>query len=69
VIAGDDKFLTRWCVSHGWKTWVQVCRGAELRSTMKDDWTFLKQVSLHRFTSEMKMADVKRGEIAGIEVD
>ncbi|GAA5876667.1 hypothetical protein JCM16303_003620 [Sporobolomyces ruberrimus] len=42
--SGDDKFLTRWCVSHGWKTWVQVCKGAELRSTMKDDWTFLKQV-------------------------
>ncbi|GAA5861204.1 hypothetical protein JCM1840_003114 [Sporobolomyces johnsonii] len=42
--SGDDKFLTRWCVSHGWKTWVQVCKGAELQSTMKADWTFLKQV-------------------------
>ncbi|GAA5909302.1 glycosyltransferase family 2 protein [Sporobolomyces salmoneus] len=42
--SGDDKFLTRWCVSHGWKTWVQVTKGAELKSTMKDDWTFLKQV-------------------------
>ncbi|GAA5996757.1 hypothetical protein JCM11641_007569, partial [Rhodosporidiobolus odoratus] len=42
--SGDDKFLTRWLVSHGWKTYIQVCQGAELKSTMKADWTFLKQV-------------------------
>ncbi|BGP17231.1 hypothetical protein JCM10213_005465 [Rhodosporidiobolus nylandii] len=42
--SGDDKFLTRWLVSHGWRTYIQVCAGAELKSTMKADWTFLKQV-------------------------
>lgn len=42
--SGDDKFLTRWMVSHGWSTYVQCCEGAELESTMKADWTFLKQV-------------------------
>ncbi|KAG6844833.1 hypothetical protein H0H87_003264 [Tephrocybe sp. NHM501043] len=42
--SGDDKFLTRWMVSHGWNTAVQVCREAELLSTMKPNWRFLKQV-------------------------
>lgn len=42
--SGDDKFLTRWLVSHGWSTYVQVCKEAELLSTMKPDWRFLKQV-------------------------
>ncbi|KAF9000427.1 glycosyltransferase family 2 protein [Cyathus striatus] len=34
--SGDDKFLTRWMVSHGWSTY--------LLSTMKPNWRFLKQV-------------------------
>ncbi|KAK9899013.1 glycosyltransferase family 2 protein [Cystobasidium minutum MCA 4210] len=42
--SGDDKFLTRWLVSHGWNTYVQCCPGAELQSTMKPNWRFLKQV-------------------------
>jgi cellulose synthase/poly-beta-1,6-N-acetylglucosamine synthase-like glycosyltransferase len=42
--SGDDKFLTRWMVSHGWKMWAQVCNEAELLSTFKDNWRFLKQV-------------------------
>ncbi|KZT04181.1 glycosyltransferase family 2 protein [Laetiporus sulphureus 93-53] len=42
--SGDDKFLTRWMVSHGWDTYVQCCREAELLSTMKPNWRFLKQV-------------------------
>ena len=42
--SGDDKFLTRWMVSHGWATYVQCCPGAELQSTMKPNWRFLKQV-------------------------
>lgn len=42
--SGDDKFLTRWLVSHGWNTYVQCCSGAELQSTMKPNWRFLKQV-------------------------
>ncbi|GAB5587386.1 hypothetical protein Unana1_02286 [Umbelopsis nana] len=42
--SGDDKFLTRWMVSHGWNTYMQVCSEAELLSTFKTDWRFLKQV-------------------------
>ncbi|KAL0957056.1 hypothetical protein HGRIS_003154 [Hohenbuehelia grisea] len=42
--SGDDKFLTRWMVSHGWSTYAQCCKEAELLSTMKPNWRFLKQV-------------------------
>lgn len=42
--SGDDKFLTRWMMSHGWSTYVQCCKEAELLSTMKPNWRFLKQV-------------------------
>ncbi|KAG0163774.1 hypothetical protein DFQ28_009295 [Apophysomyces sp. BC1034] len=42
--SGDDKFLTRWMVSHGWSTFVQVCPEAELFSTFKNNWRFIKQV-------------------------
>ncbi|KAG0258550.1 hypothetical protein BG011_003217 [Mortierella polycephala] len=42
--SGDDKFLTRWMVYHGWNTYVQICKEAELLSTFKDNWRFLKQV-------------------------
>ncbi|KAI8970699.1 glycosyltransferase like family 2-domain-containing protein [Pilobolus umbonatus] len=42
--SGDDKFLTRWMVSHGWRTYVQICSEAELYSTFKNNWRFLKQV-------------------------
>jgi len=42
--SGDDKFLTRWMVSHGWNTFIQVCPEAELESTFKNNWRFIKQV-------------------------
>ncbi|KAG2174782.1 hypothetical protein INT43_005844 [Umbelopsis isabellina] len=42
--SGDDKYLTRWMVSHGWNTHIQVTPEAELSSTFKDNWHFLKQV-------------------------
>ncbi|KAI9019522.1 glycosyltransferase like family 2-domain-containing protein [Phycomyces nitens] len=42
--SGDDKFLTRWMVTHGWNTFVQVCPEAELYSTFKNNWRFIKQV-------------------------
>lgn len=42
--SGDDKFLTRWMVSHGWNTYIQCCKEAEILSTMKPNWRFLKQV-------------------------
>ncbi|KAG8963026.1 hypothetical protein FRC03_003522 [Tulasnella sp. 419] len=42
--SGDDKFLTRWMVGHGWNTYIQCCPEAELLSTMKPNWRFLLQV-------------------------
>lgn len=42
--SGDDKFLTRWMVFHGWNTYVQICKEAELLSTFKNNWRFVKQV-------------------------
>ncbi|KAJ3162118.1 hypothetical protein HDU86_005816 [Geranomyces michiganensis] len=42
--SGDDKFLTRWCHSHNWRTYIQACPEAELSSTFKDNWRFLKQL-------------------------
>ncbi|KND03817.1 glycosyltransferase family 2 protein [Spizellomyces punctatus DAOM BR117] len=42
--SGDDKFLTRWIHSHNWRTYIQACPEAELSSTFKDNWRFLKQL-------------------------
>ncbi|KAL1925606.1 uncharacterized protein VTP21DRAFT_489 [Calcarisporiella thermophila] len=42
--SGDDKFLTRWMVSHGWNTYIQACPEAELASTFKNNWRFIKQI-------------------------
>ncbi|KAI9314593.1 glycosyltransferase like family 2-domain-containing protein [Dichotomocladium elegans] len=42
--SGDDKFLTRWMCSHGWNTYAQICSEAELDSTFKNNWRFIKQV-------------------------
>jgi cellulose synthase/poly-beta-1,6-N-acetylglucosamine synthase-like glycosyltransferase len=39
--SGDDKFLTRWMVSHGWNTYAQICKEAELYSTFKNNWRFI----------------------------
>ncbi|KAI8846502.1 hypothetical protein BC829DRAFT_445296 [Chytridium lagenaria] len=55
--SGDDKFLTRWMHSHGWKTYIQCCPEAELRSTFKDNWRFLKQ--LLRWTRNTWRSDIK----------
>ncbi|KZF21994.1 glycosyltransferase family 2 protein [Xylona heveae TC161] len=41
--ADDDNFITRWMLSHGWKTMVQYCKDAELRTTLEDNPRFLKQ--------------------------
>ncbi|KAI9842075.1 MAG: hypothetical protein M1837_007500 [Sclerophora amabilis] len=41
--ADDDNFITRWMVSHGWKTYVQYCDEAELRTTLEGNAKFLKQ--------------------------
>lgn len=44
-------------VSHGWKTYIQVCPEAELLSTMKPDWRFLKQVL--RWTRNTWRSDIR----------
>ncbi|KAJ3071535.1 hypothetical protein HK102_006412, partial [Quaeritorhiza haematococci] len=55
--SGDDKFLTRWLHSHSWKTYIQACPEAELLSTFKDNWRFLKQ--LLRWTRNTWRSDIK----------
>ncbi|KAJ3290855.1 hypothetical protein HK104_006482 [Borealophlyctis nickersoniae] len=55
--SGDDKFLTRWIHSHSWKTFIQACPEAELLSTFKDNWRFLKQ--LLRWTRNTWRSDMR----------
>ncbi|KAJ3730692.1 hypothetical protein C8R42DRAFT_542102, partial [Lentinula raphanica] len=52
--SGHDKFLTWWMVSHGWGTLLEE---AELLSTMKPNWRFLKQVL--RWTRNMWRSDLR----------
>ncbi|KAJ3278674.1 hypothetical protein HDU76_009802, partial [Blyttiomyces sp. JEL0837] len=55
--SGDDKFLTRWLHSHSWKTYIQACPEAELSSTFKNNWRFLKQ--LLRWTRNTWRSDIR----------
>ncbi|KAI9725664.1 MAG: hypothetical protein M1828_002949 [Chrysothrix sp. TS-e1954] len=41
--ADDDNFVTRWMVSHGWKTYVQYHPDAEVQTTLEDNSRFLRQ--------------------------
>ncbi|KAI9775449.1 MAG: Type 2 glycosyltransferase [Candelina submexicana] len=41
--ADDDNFITRWMVSHGWDTYVQYCKEAEVKTTLEGNHNFLKQ--------------------------
>jgi len=43
--ADDDNFITRWLVSHQWKTWVQYNRECELETTLENNSKFLYQCS------------------------
>lgn len=43
--ADDDNFVTRWLVSHHWKTWVQYERACEVETTLATDIKFLYQCS------------------------
>lgn len=43
--ADDDNFVTRWLVSHGWKTWIQYNRECELETTLENGPKFLYQCS------------------------
>ena len=55
--SGDDKFLTRWLHSHGWKTYIQCCPEAELLSTFKNNSKFLLQ--LLRWTRNTWRSDLR----------
>ncbi|KAJ0322985.1 hypothetical protein Brms1b_001945 [Colletotrichum noveboracense] len=39
--ADDDNFVTRWLVSHQWKTWIQYERECELETTLENSTKFL----------------------------
>ena len=41
--ADDDNFITRWMVSHGWKTYIQYDRHAEVMTTLESNQKFLRQ--------------------------
>ena len=41
--ADDDNFITRWMVSHGWKTHIQYHKGAEVKTTLESNPKFIRQ--------------------------
>ncbi|KAH8653946.1 hypothetical protein BGZ60DRAFT_533043 [Tricladium varicosporioides] len=41
--ADDDNFVTRWLVSHQWKTWIQYNRKCEIETTLENNPKFLLQ--------------------------
>ena len=43
-MSGDDKFLTRWLVSRGWRMRMQLSPECTLETTFRPDGAFLKQV-------------------------
>jgi cellulose synthase/poly-beta-1,6-N-acetylglucosamine synthase-like glycosyltransferase len=43
--ADDDNFVSRWLVSHQWKTWIQYERECEVETTLEDGMKFLYQCS------------------------
>jgi hypothetical protein len=43
--ADDDNFVTRWLVSHQWKTWIQYERECEIETTLENGVKFLYQCS------------------------
>lgn len=43
--ADDDNFVTRWLVSHQWKTWIQYEPDCEIETTLENGLKFLYQCS------------------------
>jgi hypothetical protein len=43
--ADDDNFVTRWLVSHQWKTWIQYEPECEIETTLENGMKFLYQCS------------------------
>lgn len=44
LVSGDDKFLTRWMVNHGWEVAMQIGKECTLASTFRADYTLLFQI-------------------------
>jgi cellulose synthase/poly-beta-1,6-N-acetylglucosamine synthase-like glycosyltransferase len=41
--ADDDNFVTRWLVSHDWKTWIQYDDECQIETTLENNPKFLRQ--------------------------
>lgn len=41
--ADDDNFITRWLVSHGWKTWIQYHKECQIETTLENNHKYLYQ--------------------------
>ena len=39
----DDNFVTRWLFAHGWNIQIQMCKEAEVLTTLEFGWGFLEQ--------------------------
>lgn len=39
----DDNFITRWMVTHDWKTYVQNHRECEVQTSLQSNWKYIKQ--------------------------
>lgn len=57
LISGDDKFMTRWIVSHGWKMSMQISPECTLATTFKADGKFFMQIL--RWTRNTWRSDFK----------
>ena len=56
-MSGDDKFMTRWVVKHGWKMRMQLSPECTLATTFKADGKFFKQIL--RWTRNTWRSDFK----------
>ncbi|KAL9115997.1 MAG: hypothetical protein Q9227_000365 [Pyrenula ochraceoflavens] len=43
VKADDDNFISRWMVSHHWRTYIQYHQRCEVQTTLEDNWKFIAQ--------------------------
>jgi hypothetical protein len=57
LISGDDKFMTRWIVSHKWKMAMQIAPECTLATTFKADGKFFMQIL--RWTRNTWRSDFK----------
>ena len=63
VKADDDNFISRWMVSHRWKTFIQYHKECEVQTTLEDNWKFIAQClrwSRSNWRSNLKSLFVER---------